>query len=583
MPEKFDWQISSPLKIPPQQEWRFQSIAEMLTPANQQEANQPVFLGADKNGSLNLSLHQLQRAAANALAWCKQQGISAGDSMLLLRAPQSSEVPLAATALALMSLGIRVVLPMSFDRNALKNMLTATESRAMLWCTSELDKNTSDSIVPSDTMFREVAEELDLPVHSIDEDLCWYQVENNVTCQTPSHPESLNREVLVLSTSGSTGNPKLVRYTEEALLKVAEAWNQAGLMSAELTGGRSICPALAHSMGFRSVFHAVWNRQPTLLAQTELIEENPKQYVTLLENCQPEHVTCGPALLGDLALLSGTIKRMKQALGSLRCVVSSGAAAIALEEALPENVRIANAFGMTELQQAMNTLLSPEIKAKGSLGSPLPGVSVAVQLTDPVKKIGKLFVSAPFAAKGYVGQSDFGPWFETGDLVRIEGEELVWVGRTQEDFLNTGQGVKVSLADLQQTYSQLAAATEAIVFVELSKLGGVGALVFVGESDPANSALHKVLLEAITVDHKRLAERQQDFELQYMTLVRVGVIQGRPPKRGPGKIDSTSAVRQQEPLLSEMNCVDPNHPHVVTVPAFGSDRPDWRRYASPTS
>ena len=38
---------------------------------------------------------------------------------------------------------------------------------------------------------------------------------------------------------------------------------------------------------------------------------------------------------------------------------------------------------------------------------------------------------------------------DTGDLVRVKGDDLVWLGRSNEDFLNTGHGVKISLAELR--------------------------------------------------------------------------------------------------------------------------------------
>ena len=295
------------------------------------------------------------------------------------------------------------------------------------------------------------------------------------------------REVLVLSTSGSTGKPKLVRYTDVALLRVAEAWNAAGLMSEELTGGRSFCPTLSHSMGLRNVLHAIWNRQPTVLVQPEWLEDQPKKFVKLLERCPPQHITCGPALLADLSLLAGSVRRVREALASLNCVVSSGAADAGIDRVLPADARVANAFGMTEVQQAMNTLLGPTTQVRRALGRPLPGVAVAVRFEDASQKLGRLFVASPFAAKGYIGSPDFDEWFETGDLVRVTGDDLVWVGRADEDFLNTGLGVKVSLVELRAAYEQLQREVESVLFVSLPSRGGVAAVLYVGERDPASA------------------------------------------------------------------------------------------------
>ena len=578
----FDWVLRSPNDIPAEDQWRYRSLAAMLLEDDPKRDSRSVFIGADHTGSLDVTLAGLRNAAAQASQWCQEQGFVAGDSLLLVRLPHSSEVPLATAAVALMSLGLRVVLPMSFDRGALTEMLKVTNSPAMLWCDAAVDDTSNEQVRGADTMFRSVAEEVGAATFSLDRQLNWHLAE-----ATENSPESLDtdtdidREVLVLSTSGSTGMPKLARYTERALLKVAEAWQAAGLMAESKTGGRSICPAVSHSMGFRNVLHAVWNRQPTMLAQTEWLEEKPKQYVKLLERCRPQHITCGPAYLGDLGLLAASVERVRKALGSLEYVVSSGAADVDIRRVLPQGVHVANAFGMTEVQQALNTLLGAEASVRSALGRPLPGVAVAVRYVDADQRIGKLFISAPFGAAGYVGAPDFQQWFETGDLVRVEDDDLVWVGRGEDDFLNTGHGVKVSLAELRTNYQHLQRESEAVIFQALSNRGGVGAIVYVGNKEPAAEKIHQHLLEQVAADHQQMASEQRDFALEYMAVSVLGCAAGRPPKRGPGKVDRQGALHEQAELLAAMDDPLADHPQVINVPPYGSDRPDWRRFAAP--
>jgi acyl-coenzyme A synthetase/AMP-(fatty) acid ligase len=587
MTEKFDWLLRSAMKLPPADQWRYRSLSAMLEPTSPEENSCPLLIGADHTGPLEVTLSDLRRAAARADRWRQQHGLTSGDSLLLVRLPYSSEVPLAAAAIALMSLGLRVVLPMSFDRATLKDMLQATQSRALLWCADAVSDSGNAQAREADAMCRDAAKELDLATFSLDGKQAWHLPSTGDDSDTVADREpgttDTDREVLVLSTSGSTGRPKLARYTETALLMVAEAWHSAGLMSIEVVGGRSICPTLSHSMGFRNVLHAVWNRQPTLLAQPEWLEESPKKYIQLMERCPPQHITCGPAMLGDLGLLSQSVRRVREALSSLRYVVSSGAAEIVVAQMLSGNVRVANAFGMTELQQVLSTLIQPGPQVAGALGRPLPGVAVAVRYEDAEHQVGRLFVSAPFASRGYVGEADFGPWLETGDLVRVEGDDLVWVGRTTEDFLNTGHGVKVALAELRNSYTQLQAVAEAVLFVEVPRRGGVGAIAYVGNDKPTDAEVRARLLQAIAADNQQLATQQQDFALEYMSISVVGCVAGRPPKRGPGKIDRQGALAEWAELIAAMNDPLTDHSQVINVPAFGSDRPDWRRYASPRS
>jgi acyl-coenzyme A synthetase/AMP-(fatty) acid ligase len=573
----FDWHRRSPVELPPRDKFRYPTLSAMLQSANADEDRRPLLIGADHTGNLEIALADLRRAAFRANEWCRQQGFQPGDSLLLVRLPHSSEIPLAVATIALMSAGIRVVLPMSYDATTLAGMIQITNTRGIFWCAAESAKH--DAAHQTDAILRTVASGCNLPTFSLDGELDWHRSVETEIVGLDDGRISEEREVLVLSTSGSTGQPKLVRYTDVALLRVAEAWNAAGLMSAELTGGRSFCPTLSHSMGFRNVFHAIWNRQPTVLVQPEWLEDQPKKFVKLLERCPPQHITCGPALLADLSLLAASVRRVRDALTSLRCVVSSGANDAGIDRVLPANVRVANAFGMTEVQQVMNTLLGPATQAHQALGRPLPGVEVGVRFADSDQQVGRLLVSSPFAARGYVGSPDFDPWFDTGDLVRVEGDCLVWIGRADEDFLNTGLGVKVSLVELRAAYEKLHHEVEAVLFVSLLSRGGVAALVYVGDHDPAD---HDQLLLAINDDHKKLAETQRHFALSYAAISVLGCVPGRPPRRGPGKIDQAAALAAQAELIAAMDDPASKHPHVVVVPSFGSDRPDWRRFAATT-
>ncbi len=553
---------------------------------NEEEAEvdrRPLLIGADHHGPLEVSLAGLRAATAMANDWCNELGYGAGDSLLLVRLPHSSEVPLATAAIALMSLGLRVVLPMSFDLASLVQMVREADCRALLKC-DDLVAHTDDGQVQrANAMFGAVADAVGISTYSLDGELNWHVApipDDEPLSFADDSFEAPEREVLVLSTSGSTGQPKLARYTDLALLRVAEAWNVAGLMAESVTGGRSLCPALSHSMGFRNVVHAIWNRQPTLLAQTELLEEKPKKYVRLLERCTPQHITCGPAYLGDLGLLASSVERVRTALSSLQTIVSSGAAAVDVQRLLPPETRVANAFGMTELQQVLNTLLCESQAVRGALGCPLPGVTVGVRYVDAEQQLGRLFVSAPFASRGYLGQADFGEWFETGDLVRVVGDNLVWIGRGEEDFLNTGQGVKVSLAELDGNYQNLHRAAEAMVFTALPSRGGIGALVYVGNHDPEDAEVHRQILAATAADHRLMADASRDFALEYTTVSVVGCVAGRPPRRGPGKIDRQAAIEREAELIHAMADFSGDHPQTFNVAPSGSDKPDWRRFAT---
>jgi acyl-coenzyme A synthetase/AMP-(fatty) acid ligase len=575
----FDWAVRSPVELPPPKQYRYRSIWEMLFRDDEIPADQQIVLvGATESEPLEVTMADLRVAAARAGKWCRQKGLEPGDSVTLVRFPRTSEVPLAVASIALMATGIRVVLPMVFGRDVLPEILSATASRGVMWCEADSVSAERKEVRRADQMLRQVCGDLHVPTYCIEEEIDFRGPRDVLTPDEPPNRESTT-EVLVFSTSGTTGKPKLVRYTDHALLTVAEAWQAAGLMSEGLTGGSSICPTISHSMGMRSLLHAVWNRRATLLIQPEWLEEQPKRFVQVLERCPPQHITCGPALLHDLKLLAGSVKRIRRAFGSLQCVVSSGAASTVPDEGPLAGVRLANAFGMTEVQQVLNTLIGPSSQIPDALGRPLPGVSVAIRYTDADRQTGRLFVQSPFAASGYVGQPDFGPWFDTGDIVRHDGNQLVWVARAEEDFFNTGLGIKVAGSELKRTYADLERLVESLIFVEAARRSGVVALAFVGNGDPTDPALHCRLRETICRSHERLASSGRDFELRYRTLSAVACVAGRPPHRGPGKVDRERILLEQESLLAAMDDPSADHPQVIHVPSPLADAPDWRRYA----
>ena len=603
--DQFDWILHCPTRLPPVEEYRYGSLWEMLFAETDESANElPVLVGATESGPLRVTLADLRAAAVHARRWCRRTGLHPGDTLSAVRLPRTSEVPLAVALIALTAVGIRVVLPMTFGRDTLSKMLSATSSRGLLWCAADGPVAKHEEVRNVDRLLREACRQSNVPAYDVVADLN-LAAPLDSAADDASPDKDTSREVLVLSTSGSTGEPKLVRYTEHALLTVAQSWQAAGLMDEELTGGSSICPALSHSMGLRNVLHAVWNRRPTLLIQPEWMEEQPKRFVELLESLPPCHVTCGPGLLRDLRLLAASVTRIRKALSSLRCVVSSGAAnsgtaslaaggtaslaaggtaslaAGGTDDGLPQHVRRANAFGMTEVQQVLNTLIGPPPEVPGALGRPLPGVSVAVRYTNPDEQLGRLFVNAAFAGSGYVGQSDFDAWFDTGDLVRRQGDCLVWAGRADEDFLNTGLGLKVAAVDLKRTYADLEAIVGELLFVETAAASGVVAIAFVGRRDPADETLHAELREAIVRCHARLADSGREFALRYGALLALGLVAGSPPRRGPGKTDRQRVLAEQGGLTAALEDLAGDHPHVIHSPTRYQDVPNWRRFLSP--
>ncbi|MEZ6107609.1 MAG: class I adenylate-forming enzyme family protein [Pirellulaceae bacterium] len=469
MTKPFDWVSTSPIALPDEREYRFRSLAEMLFAASEQDSCRPVLIGAWRDEIRRITLRDLRSIARCCETWRIAQGLARGERVILLRLPYVSELEIAALTVGLMVAGISVVLPMHFDMNMLEDWLEKTRPKAIL--------------APVESLLRESSRTRDLQ-SAIQRFCVDRQIENRPPCLSSdilaSEPRTASdvdarltsaeplAEAIIFSTSASTGPPKLVRYSERALLATAESWHAAGLMSKEATGGASLCPLVAHSMGMRNVLHAIWNRQPTLLIPPEWIVERPQRVVDMLAMAPPQHFTGGPALIGALAQTTRRMPELSRRLRNLRTIVSSGATWSESIRGQFPRARFGNAFGMTETQQVLSTLIgsdgrfseaSPECGATGEpepLGRPLPGVAIAVRFTDRQSRLGELFVKSPFLARGYVGSDEFGEWFATGDCVRVDVRPFgLREAQVTSDFVSLGSGIKVSLADVARRYARL--------------------------------------------------------------------------------------------------------------------------------
>ncbi len=531
----FDHVVHAALDLPPP---RFRSLAELLFADGDPAA--VVLVGPVGHREVRVTLGDLRRAAHRAGAWVREAGLAAGDTVVLLRLPRTPEIPLAVAFLALAVQGLRVVLPMTFDASSLPALLDGAS--AAMWCAD-------------DATAREACAALGVRAFSVIDDLRL----GEAAPEAPLPALDPEREALVLTTSGSLGEPRLLAYTEAALLRVGAAWEAAGLMDPARTGGPSLCPLLSHSMGVRNVLHAVWNRRPTLLLPPEWLHERPAEAARYLLAHPPAHLTGGPALLRALAEYARVDPDLRaHVVPRLRCLVSSGAGFDpALAALFPEAV-VANAFGTTETQQVLSTLLGG---APGSLGRPLPGVSVAVAYVDETRAIGRLFVRSPFGARRYVGGTALPEWLETGDLARCEGDDLFHVGRADADFLKSGLGLKVPLAGLEGAGLP---GLEALVCFEAPARDGLVAVAFVGERDPGDAALQADVREAIA------ARREHAPQGPLSELRAVVLAAGRPPLRGPGKLDRERVRREHADRLAAVSEARPRVPReCLEVPPAG--------------
>ncbi len=622
MKADFDWIRHSDFPDPNWNDFRYKTLLEMMGFGNHEaDADRPILIGMVDGQQSIVRLADLQTAIRLAGRWREQQNLSVGSRVMLVRLPYSSELVIAVNALALMAIGVSVVLPTEGASGNIEDLVLRSDAQRLLYPTDNGGLQCKAQLTTAADRLGTLARKLKIPECPLPVPFPIRQEFDFRKCKSPwergtmeigfdgggkekcepvdDHENpSVSQEVLVLTTSASDGAPKLVRYSERALQTVAESWHAAGLFDREVTGGSSLCPLLSHSMGMRNVLHAIWTRQPTLMIPPEWVQEAPHRALQLLQDWPPNHLTAGPALIDAIAQLSRNFPEARKALRSLCVVVSSGSTWTHRSTTAFAEARVANAFGMTETQQALSTLLIPQSRSQlpvnvsaaentcesplaHQLGLPLPGVSVAVRFEDQRSSTGRLLIRSAFKATGYVGQDDFGEWLDTGDLVRVVNDQLEYVGRRERDFLSLGTGVKVAIADLQRRYRELDKEFSYVAFRTSTHRMGVVALIYCDSRDPASPELHHRVLEQVSALHEQCDSSNAEFHLRHAPLVAVGFVSGHPPQRGIGKTNHSAVEDENSVLIEALNDAEGRHPHMIEIepPVLGDEA--WYQSSMP--
>ncbi|MFF9778156.1 AMP-binding protein [Streptomyces sp. NPDC013978] len=297
----------------------------------------------------------------------------------------------------------------------------------------------------------------------------------------PAPPAPVSgRPTLLLTTSGSTGLPKIVPL-DAAAVDAFTGWAAGAFGIGPDTVVLNYAP-----LNFDLCLLDVW----TTLAHGGR--------VVLVD---PEHALDGPRLLGLLLrhrvqvvqavpmffrLLADAADAAGRALPAVRHAMFTGDAIpgplLARLPGLLPGARLHNIYGCTETNDSFVHEVSAEEAATGGplpLGQPLPGVDALVVTDGGVlldgPGTGELLVSTPFQTHGYLGPAAASPvlvphpvhddgrrYFRSGDLVRRRADDsLVLEGRT--DFQVKVRGVRVNAQEVEHILLSHGEVTEAAV------------------------------------------------------------------------------------------------------------------------
>ncbi|GHF72441.1 O-succinylbenzoic acid--CoA ligase [Amycolatopsis bartoniae] len=316
---------------------------------------------------------------------------------------------------------------------------------------------------------------------------------------------------VIIATSGSTGEPKGVLLSADALRASALATHQ------RLGGpGHWLLATPAQYIGGLQVIVR------SLLAGTTCAALPPGHFdgelfasaaAAVLAEDGPRYTALVPTQL--TRILDGGGRGLDAARAFDAIIIGAAATSAALRErALDAGVRIVPAYGMSET-------------ASGCVydGVPLDGVEVRIGTDD------RVLIAGPVLTHGYRLRPDLTAealvdgWFRTGDRGRLVDGRLEVLGRL-DDVINTG-GVKVPAAAVERALGAVAGVREAcVVGLPDAEWGQVVAAAVVAEEPVAEADLRAAVRAEVGAPAvpKRFA---------FVDAL---------PLRGPGKVDRAAVV-----------------------------------------
>ena len=529
-----------------------------------------------------VSLNAVRHHVLDVIEQLAARGVRAGDTVALIRFARTNEAITALVYLALSAWGVRVLFPMYIEIDSLREWIELTHTTHIVASFQEVDRAGSPEDAALAQRVRRLAGDMQIPDTCCNRDLGLDARLDATFDRSPAdHPRaramientSLDTESLLLTTSGTSGKSKLVRYTQGGYLRSCAAWEMAGLYDPARLGGRCLNLLLGHSMGLRALWNALWTRVPVCLITPEWFVEHPDRVHDLLKEMKPEHVTGGPTVFGLVLQLFDAYPDLRQSCGpSLKCLVSSGAP---YDPEMSSHVRtelglqLHNALGLTETMQVTSTVLGGE---PPSLGRPLPGVRLRLSRDASLPDgAWRLHVAAPFGYAGYVGNPAAEEWFETGDLVELLSDDTVrFLGRERWDFLNDSVGVKLSRARIEDLYTPLPAEIEAIEYVALPGRPGLGALVFVGTHEGASPQAPLELpalqqrIRTFFEERARSRVDRDEFERRHMAIGRFALLPAAPIRTRKGNVAHAKIEDEYAVLIDALQQLD-ERPGIVSL------------------
>ncbi len=330
--------------------------------------------------------------------------------------------------------------------------------------------STGLAILGEDPAGQAAAEALNLPVLRFDRRQASHCADVRLSRDCGAIPPAaeVSDTRLILTTSGSTGDPKAVPLTAEALFLSARNIAETLALTEEDIG-----------VHFLPMFH-IGALVDLLLAPlsaggaVQIVKRHPlADMITSVAESGCTWLQAVPTMLR--AILSQAdereLARIRSRLRFVRSVSSDLPAGQHEDAEARLGVPVIQMYGMTETAgQIASMELPPAPRRPGSVGRILgPEVTILDTAGNPVRPgdTGEICVAGPTVMRGYLGTPPgtgfFGPWLRTGDLGRLEGDGTLFLTGRVKELINRG-GEKISPREIEGFLLDHDGVAEAVVF-----------------------------------------------------------------------------------------------------------------------
>jgi len=575
------------------------NIAEMLFKELPHRNEDSYVIYSHLNGKfVKISLNELRFIISKLYQDFQIKKIKPGDTVLLATLSVNNPLLISIMFLALLSYGARVFLPMFVETKVLDDWFKFSKCNVLILPKKEIlsMKNYEKQKNVINEIFNKAVKN-EITTYDLSEDFSFESYirktlnsnlnkNKNPLVEQVIKKTNLKTEAVIFTTSGSTGQSKLVLYDQEGLINNCISWHMSGMYNHDKLGGRSFIDILPHTISIRALINAIWTGYPICMVVSDWVKQKPEKVLSFLIQMKPETITMGPSSIDMILDFISLIPELRSLVFSeLKIVISTGAPFdIKTAKKIKEifNITLHNAFGTTETQQVLTTVLDND-KNKGyynlELGKPFYGVSIGLKKFK--NKTYKLFIKSPYCCKVIIDEKNIklDEFFYTGDIVKLEDDhKLIYVEREKVDFFKSGYGVKIPILIMKKYYQELYKKADYIEFFSYSSFNytlGVAALILINNNDLPQGRITdektiKKYYNFIKKINYSLFNVLEPFEYERRTITRFILVNIRNMKDFKGDFSRDKIKEQFENEIKDLLCSNEKKSGIINLASLKS-------------